>query len=321
MPNPPHTLVTGMLEQWGPGHMSKMSLNEAQSYCRSLTLKHGENFSVLTRLVPKRMQNGMCAVYAFCRWADDLADEIADPDESMILLSWWRDQLNACFAGECSHPVFVALAPVIERHGLTAAPFEALLAAFVKDQTVRRYARWDELIEYCRGSADPVGRLVLALADEPCSESQLHASDAICTALQLTNHWQDVRRDLLERDRIYLPAELHTIDSFETRLRSTATAGHAPDPEFLAEYRTLLRTCIDRTWSLFESGDVLLDSVDAELRPVLWLFPAGGTTMLRRIEQWNFETCLGRPRMGMLNKIRLMFAARRAIRKREGAST
>ena len=321
MASPARTHVTDMLEQWGPGHDSNMPLSDAQSYCASLTRSHGENFSVLTRLVPERMQEGMCAVYAFCRWADDLADEIGDADRSTELLAWWGEQLSNCFSGQPTHPVFIALAPAIERHGLTIDPFTALLGAFQQDQTVRRYDRWDDLLAYCRGSADPVGRIVLALADEPCTPSQLAASDSICTALQLTNHWQDVRRDLLDRDRIYLPSELHSIDAFEMRLLSTASQGHAPDPEFLGEYRALLQDCIDRTWSLFESGESLIDSVNEEIRPVVWLFAAGGTTILRRMAQWNFETCLGRPRVGTFTKVRLLLGARRAVRARGMVAT
>ncbi|MCH2149339.1 MAG: squalene/phytoene synthase family protein, partial [Phycisphaerales bacterium] len=247
--------------------------------------------------------------------------EIGDPKRSSQLLQWWGEQLLACFDGQPTHPVFIALAPVIQRHGLSIDPFTALLDAFRQDQTASRYERWDDLLAYCRGSANPVGRLVLAIADEPCTPSQMEASDSICTALQLANHWQDVQRDLLDRDRIYIPAELHDIADFDKRLLSTASQGYAPDPQFLKEYRTLLQDCIDRTWSLFESGESLIDSVNEEIRPVVWLFAAGGTTILRRMSQWNFETCLGRPRVGTLTKLRLLLGARRAVRARGMVAT
>jgi squalene synthase HpnC len=315
------TPIPELLRHWGPDTSASVSLDQARHYCRSLTLGHGENFSVLTRLVPDRMRDGMCAVYAFCRWADDLGDEIGDPDRSLELLSWWRRELHDCYAGNATHPVFIALAPVIQRHDLDIEPFEALIGAFEQDQTVTRYERWDDVIAYCAGSADPVGRLVLALSDEPCTEEQLTMSDSICTALQLANHWQDVKRDLLDRDRIYLPSELHRIPDFEDRLRSTAINGHAPDRDFLPAYRSLVKTCVERTWTLFENGEALSRSVSRDVRPVIWLFPAGGTAVLRRIEQWNHETCLGRPRVGLLTKMRLAFEARRIAARRSDGST
>ena len=303
--------VVELLGTWGPDQPTAVSIDEATSYCRDLTLAHGENFSVLSRYVPDRMLEGVCAVYAFCRWADDLGDETGDRDDSLRLLAWWRDELDQCFKGQPSHPVFMALSPVIERHDLSREPFEALISAFEQDQKQDRYATWDEVLGYCRGSADPVGRLVLALADEPCSDEQFVASDAICTALQLTNHWQDVQRDLVERDRIYLPSDMHSIPDFESRLRRTIELRHAPDATFLESYRELVRTCVERTWTLYEQGQALLGMVDPEIRPVIWLFQAGGTTVLRRIEQWNHETCLGRPRIGMLTKMYLAFKATR----------
>ena len=314
MTRPASTPVVDLLDRWGPGHCSSMGLEEARSYCRDLALCHGENFSVLNRFVPARMHEGMCAVYAFCRWADDLGDETGDRDRSAELLAWWRSELDHCFQGSPRHPVFIALAPVIERHGLISAPFEHLIGAFQSDQLVSRHDTWEQVLDYCRGSADPVGRLVLALADEPCTQEQLDASDAICTALQLTNHWQDVKRDLLQRDRIYLPRELHDIDSFDERLLSTVTVGHAPDPDFLDAYRALVRECADRTWTLFDQGRPLLSMVSPEIRPILWLFHAGGTSVLRRIELWNCETCLDRPRLGPLAKLLLVLRARRASR-------
>ncbi len=306
--------VIDLLSAWGPGCEPAIQLADSDRYCRALTIEHGENFSVLSRFVPERMFEGMCAIYAYCRWSDDLADEAGDPARATELLSWWRGELEACFAGTATHPVFVSLTPVIDRHGLTAEPFHALLDAFQSDQLVDRYDDWDQLLAYCRGSADPVGRLVLALADEPCTAEQLHASDAICTALQLTNHWQDVKRDLLERDRIYLPSALHRIPDFDQRLLRTARDGHAPDATFLTDYRALVKDCVERTWSLFEEGRALLPSVSPELRPILWLFQAGGTSVLRRIEQWNYETCLDRPRLGRLAKLLLVLRAGRASR-------
>src|SRR5690606_34206104 len=137
----------------------------------------------------------------------DLGDEIGDPQRSLELLAWWRRELQQCFAGSPRHPVFIALESTIQRHALPIQPFDDLITAFEQDQTVTRYDTWEQLIGYCQKSADPVGRLVLMVCGEDRSDENFHLSDAICTALQLTNHWQDVKRDVLDRDRIYIPRE------------------------------------------------------------------------------------------------------------------
>jgi hypothetical protein len=189
---------TVALAEFGPTSSRIASLAEAQQWCKQLTQSHGENFSVLSRFVAASLVNDFSAVYAFCRAADDLGDETESRERSTELLAWWRDQLHQCFAGHASHPIFVALIPVIARHSLPQEPFDDLISAFEMDQTKTRYETWDEVIGYCKLSADPVGRLVLMLLGERRDEECLRASDAICTALQLTNHWQDARRDLLE---------------------------------------------------------------------------------------------------------------------------
>src|SRR5688572_12921875 len=181
------------------------SLAEAQAYVRGLTLARRENFHVLTRFVPPRLVDDFCAVYAFCRCADDLADESGSARRASELLGSWERELVDCFAGRASHPVFVALRATVERRRLPIEPFWRLLSAFAQDQVTTRYESWDELLGYCSRSAAPVGRLVLMLFDEPaatCGEP----ADATCAALQLVNFWQDVRRDLIERGRIYIPA-------------------------------------------------------------------------------------------------------------------
>src|SRR5829696_6918797 len=139
------------------------SLAESLEYTRWLATHHYENFHVVSFLLPKRLHQDFYTVYAFCRWADDLGDEIGDNKESLRLLAWWREQLEAMYAGQASHPVFVALRGVVDRHSIPQEPFANLIRAFVQDQTVARYATYDELFEYCRYSANPVGRLVLHL--------------------------------------------------------------------------------------------------------------------------------------------------------------
>lgn len=311
-----------LLERFGPGSSATLPPAEARAMCRRLTLGRYENFSVLTRLVPADRRDDFAAIYAFCRWADDLADEAGSRERALELLGWWRGELDACWSGAPRHPVFVALAGSIEARNLPRAAFEHLIDAFEADQRTTRYETWEQLIGYCRGSADPVGRLVLAALGEPDDAATLAASDATCTALQLTNHWQDVARDALERDRIYLPRETmracgeEDVEAFEARLVASARAGHGVDREFLEASRRMIRSLVERTWPLFEAGDALLPRIAPRSRPIVWLFAAGGRRVLRAIETWNYETALHRPRLSAPARARLLLEA--AIRARIG---
>ena len=187
------------LDVYGPEHCETMSVEQAREYCRRLAARRYENFSVLSALVPRGLTDDFAAVYAFCRWADDLADEVGDPQRSLDLLGWWRRELQQCYDGGPHHPVYLALAPTIRKHDLPMQPFDDLIRAFEQDQQVTRYDTWSQVLEYCRLSANPVGRLVLCLLGAERREEVFAGSDATCTALQLTNHWQDVRRDALKR--------------------------------------------------------------------------------------------------------------------------
>ena len=294
----------------GPGTAPPMGLDEARAWCGRLARGHYENFSVLSSLVPVRLRDDFAAVYSFCRWADDLGDEAGAPgEERLALLAWWRGELEACYAGEPRHPVFVALRPVVERHALPIGPFDDLIRAFEEDQVKSRYATWEELCSYCTRSADPVGRIVLGLFG-CASPGRFELSDRICTALQVVNHVQDVRRDLQDRGRIYLPTEFTAgIRDFEVRLARSAELGHACDREFLGEYRAAVRPIVDRCWTLFGEGRALLDGLPAEARPVIRLFAEGGEAVLAKVEAWNLETCLHRPRLGKGRKALLVARA------------
>ncbi len=301
---------TVSLAEYGPGSPKSPSLGAAREWCQRLARRHGENFAVLSSLVPEASRDAFAAIYGFCRCADDLGDEAGSCDRSRELLAWWRHELGRCFEGEASHPVFVALRPEIDRCQLAMAPFADLISAFDMDQTKARYSTWEEVLDYCALSANPVGRLVLGVLEGGGSPEANAASDAICTALQLTNHWQDVRRDLVERDRIYLPAECCVGEAFVDRLASTCRAGHAPDREFLQSYRRTIRDLVERTWPLYERGQVLLDLMRPEHRGVIWLFLQGGMRTLREIERWSFETCLVRPRLSGFARVLLLARAR-----------
>jgi squalene synthase HpnC len=192
------------LELFGPNsEIPVCGLDEAMAYCQRLATEHYENFSVVTRLAPREIRPHLSTVYAYCRWSDDLADEMGSPDKALPLLDWWRGELEECFAGRVRHPVFRALRQTITQFSLSKRPFEDLLTAFVQDQQVTRYASDAELLDYCARSANPVGRIVLQLAG--CENPETTPlSDFVCTGLQLVNFCQDIPVDA-RRGRIYLP--------------------------------------------------------------------------------------------------------------------
>ena len=301
---------TALLDRMGPDRCERMEEAEARAWCGSLARRRAENFPVLTALVPESVRDDFGAIYAFCRWADDLGDEAGDPARALELLAWWRSELQACFAGEPRHPVFVALRPTVRRHALPIEPFDHLIQAFEWDNRKSRWATLDELLRSCALSADPVGRLVLMTLGESRDEVAFARSDAICTGLQLINHWQDVRRDLLERDRIYIPAERSAgVPDFEARLAVTARQGWAPDQEFLPAYREVLRGLVDHAEGMFDRGEPLLATLKPSSRPVVWLFAAGGRAILSRVRAWDHETCIRRPSVSRFRKLRLVARA------------
>ena len=296
----------------------------ARRFVHDWTRRHRENFPVLSALVPPALRDDFAAVYAFCRAADDLGDEAGSPERASRLLAWWREDLERAFGDGAAprHPVFVALRETAARRGLSVEPFRHLLDAFELDQRVTRYATWEEVVGYCRLSADPVGRIVLRLFGAEETVEALAASDAVCTGLQLANHWQDIRRDLVDRDRIYVPAEsiagpeapFATVEDFESRLRRTIELGHGVDREFMPRSRALVRDLVERTWPCFERGRGLLPRLPREARPVVELFIEGGELVLRRLEAWDFESVLHRPAVGRLAKAGLV--ARAWVRRR-----
>lgn len=309
--------VIAQLATYGPDSDRTAAPEEALDSCRALATHRRENFTVLSSLVPVALRDDFAVLYAFCRWSDDLADETGDAERSQELLVWWRAQLVRCEKGESGHPVFVALAPVMARHDLPWSLLHDLLDAFESDQQVTRYETWDDLLGYCRKSANPVGRLVLMMLGEPRTPEVFAASDAICTALQLTNHWQDVRRDLVERDRIYIPRDCNPIEDFAGRLRATIEQGYAPDHEFLDASRKVIKELVDRTWKLYRTGSELFPLISVASRPVCWLLMAGGYSTLHAIERSNYETVLQRPSLSRFARLYLVLTAK--LRARTGA--
>ncbi|MCX7603442.1 MAG: squalene synthase HpnC [Bryobacteraceae bacterium] len=284
------------------------SLDESLRYTRWLATHHYENFHVVSILLPKRLHQDFYNVYAFCRWADDLGDETGDPQESLRLLEWWRGELRSLYAGRpASHPVFLALAETVARHELPGQPFEDLIDAFVQDQTVTRYRDWNEVLGYCRRSANPVGRLVLMLCGYR-DEERFRLSDATCTALQLANFWQDVSVDLA-KNRIYLPQDLlarhgcREEDLFARR----CTAG----------FREAMREAVGYAQALFEQGLPLARMVDRRLALDIELFSRGGMKVLDKIRAQDYDVLRARPAISKTERALLLLGslARLALRR------
>ncbi len=275
------------------------SVAEADRYTRGLATHHYENFNVASWLLPRRLHQHFYNLYAYCRWADDLGDEIADPARALELLEGWDQELRDCYAGKPSHPVFVALRQTIRACDIPIEPFSDLLVAFRQDQALHRYPTWNGVLGYCRYSANPVGRLVLYLCGYRDAERQ-KLSDATCTALQLANFWQDVGRDL-DKDRIYIPLE--------------ALAAHGLTEEdivarrFDARYVSLMKELIARTRELFEQGMPLAERVDSALRVDIEMFSRGGLAVLDSIEAIGYDTLQRRPSIPKSTQLQLLSRA------------
>ncbi len=269
---------------------------EAERYTRWLATRHYENFNVVSWLLPRRLHQHFYNVYAYCRWADDLGDEVADSERALELLEWWEKELRLCYDGRPAHAVFVALASTVREFDPPIEPFLDLLAAFRQDQTVHRYPTWQDVLGYCGYSANPVGRLVLYLCGYRDAERQ-RLSDSTCTALQLANFWQDVARDL-DRDRIYIPLDV------------LAAHGLAADDilarRFDARYVALMKDLVARTRELFVAGLPLAQRVAPELRIDIDLFSRGGLAVLDAIEAMGYNTLERRPALSRSTEARLL---------------
>jgi squalene synthase HpnC len=288
------------LARFGPdsGH-PPVGLSQARAYCRHLAHSHYENFTVASLLLPRRLVRHFHAVYAYCRWADDLADETGGGDRALGLLRWWREQLLECYAGRASHPVMVALRGTVRRFAIPPEPFLDLLYAFEQDQLVRRYQSYEQLLGYCRYSANPVGRLVLYLCKCHNAENA-ELADRICTALQLANFWQDVARDY-EIGRVYLPAE--------ERERFGYTNAMLAARRFTPEFAALLRSLVRRTRDLFQQGLPLLERVPTDVRLDVDLCIRGGLATLRKIERQGYNVWHSRPSLAKWEKAALVGSA------------
>jgi squalene synthase HpnC len=240
----------------------------------------------------------LCNVYAYCRWADDLADESSSPKQASELLTWWEDQL--ALGADSRHPVFIALAATIKEKQMPLRPFRALLVAFRKDQVKTRYETWDEVLDYCEHSANPVGRMVLHLGMS-ATPGNILLSDSICTGLQHINFCQDVARDYA-RGRIYLPREERAKFGWDDeRFAQQALSKKPPDESF----RLMLKEQVDRV-QFHLVKDLLINGVHRDLRLPVRLFINGGLAIAAAIRQQRYDVWTRRPVVSKWQKLMLL---------------
>jgi squalene synthase HpnC len=276
---------------------------EAQEYCRELARSHYENFAVASWFLPERLRQHFFNIYAYCRISDDLGDEVGDPQASLQLLDEWQGELEACYAGNPRHPVFVAMAETVRKFDIPQKPFVDLLTAFRQDQTIQRYETFDALLGYCHYSANPVGHLVLYLCGYRDPERQA-LSDFTCTALQLANFWQDVSVDY-SKGRIYLPLE--DLRRHHVSEEDIAAARNTP------AFREMMRFEVQRARDWFRQGWPLSGHVDRELAIDIELFSRGGQEILNAIEVQDYAVLGRRPEISKARKLTLV--ARAALGK------
>lgn len=288
------------LARYGPDNRdAPLSPAAARAYCGRVAAARRENFVVASVLLPRPLVPHFHAVYAWCRWADDLADETPNGAAAVALLGWWRAELLACFAGEPRHPVTIALRDTVRRFDLPPGPFLALLTAFEQDQRVKSYPTFADLLGYCANSANPVGHLVLRLF-ECFSPDRAALADEVCTGLQLANFWQDVGRDLA-LGRVYLPA------ADRERFGYADADLHAR--RFTPAFRDLMWFEVERTRGYFARGAALLPLLPRAARADVGLFVAGGRATLDAIEAARYDVWTRRPTVPKWRTAALLAAA------------
>jgi squalene synthase HpnC len=285
------------LARLGPaGGKAGWSLSASRAYCQRLARTHYENFRVASWLLPRSLREHFYAIYAYCRWSDDLADETRGGAATLDLLAWWHEQLIACYHGQARHPVFVALAETIRQFNIPIEPFADLLVAFRQDQTKHRYQDRHELLDYCRHSACPVGRLVLYLA-RSVETRNLELSDSICTGLQLANFWQDIARDW-RQGRRYLPDD--------TMRRHDCSESMFQARQATAAFRAALAEEVEVAERMLRAGFELIGRMPTLFQLEVWLFIQGGLAILERIRAQDYDVWSRRPTVSRGAQLRLL---------------
>lgn len=288
------------LSEWGPSPRTAVrGLDHARAYCQYVARSHYENFTVASVLLPRRLVRHFHAVYAYCRWSDDLADETAGGQAALDLIAWWRAELLKCYDGTPTHPVMIALRETVRRFGIPPEPFLNLLVAFEQDQRVKRYDTFEQLRGYCRNSADPVGHLVLYLF-ECFDPERATLADEVCTGLQLANFWQDVARDKAI-GRVYLPDE--------DRRRFGYADEDLEAGRFTPAFAELMRFEVDRARGYFDRGQKLLPLLPPEARVDVDLFIRGGRAILGAVERQGYDLWASRPEVTKWEKVKFVAGA------------
>jgi len=272
------------------------NLDEAFSYCAAVTQAHYENYPVASFFLPQEKRPYIQAIYAFSRIADDYADEQnISKDERLTKLNDWEEKLRQCYDGNADHPVFIALKDTIKKNDIPIDPLKDLLTAFKRDVIQNRFDTFEDLLSYCKCSANPVGRLVLMIFNYR-DEKLFELSDCICTALQLTNFWQDVRVDR-EKDRLYIPIE--DMRKYEYKLQDWNNG------VINEGFRKLLRFEVERTREMFYKGAELPSLVAKDLQLELKLIWFGGMEILRMIDKNRCDVINSRPRLEAFSKFQI----------------
>lgn len=283
--------------------MDKSLIKSSFKYCEDIARTHYENFPIASFFIPKEKRNYIYSIYAFARAADDFADEpgIRSKEDRLNLLNEWNQKLIDCYNGKVYDPIFIALHKTITDCNIPLETLENLLKAFKQDVVKSRYENFDEVHSYCVNSANPIGRLMLMVFGYR-DEKMIRLSDKICTALQLTNFWQDIAIDL-EKDRIYLPLDdikrfNYSVDDLKNKLINES-------------FRKLLKFQIDRTWVLFDEGKELIEIAKEhnELKKLsrqLLLTWHGGRIILGKIIDNNYDIFNHRPKLTLIDKLNLL---------------
>ncbi len=273
---------------------------QGEARCRKIALDHYENFAIAGWLLPAAHRQDLYNIYAFCRLADDFADETHDKTEAQANLERWERQLKAAVCGVESDPLFLAVGGTIRRRELSLSLFLDLLSAFKQDLVKTRYANWEELRDYTRRSADPVGRLVLELFGYRNIDF-FAQSDNICTALQLANHWQDIFEDY-QRGRIYIP--------LEDMQRYGVTERMIKERDFTPEFKNLIVFEVERALRLFEEGKPLIDKINVRmLRVQLQLYYGGGIAALDSIKRIGYDVLNHTAKVRKVDKMKIGLGA------------
>lgn len=293
----------------------KYSSDEAFAYCASITEAHYENFPVASLFLPEEKRQYIQAIYAFSRVADDFADEFnLSKEERLAKLDDWEDKLKQCYEGNAEHPIFIALRETVKKLDIPIDPLKDLLSAFKRDVTQNRYETFDDLLSYCKCSANPVGRLVLMIFNYR-DEKLFGLSDHICTALQLTNFWQDVKIDK-EKGRLYLPLE--DMNKYSYKLECWSNGRRLPtglsthrfvdDSSRIMDngFRELMEFEINRTREMFYQGAELPSLVAKDLQLELKLIWFGGMAILKKIGKNNYDVLTRRPKLKAFNKFMIL---------------